>query len=155
MEIENVTKVLGAVTASFAVLVGGYNVADKLGLWKRDILRWEPSLFSISDGPADGEFKVNVAREKLRDDCMATDFMLDIRASDYIVHHAAPSITTFMGPANHRVETFAYTFTIPHPDRVAAGEATLIAHIHYECPEGNVIVQYPDHPNLRFNITQR
>jgi hypothetical protein len=35
---------------------------------------------------------------------------------------------------------------------ISLGKATLLAHIDYECPEGPVIVNYPDHENLSFNI---
>ena len=152
MDVETITKGIGAVTATFALIGGGYTLTDKLGLLDRDILRWEPAMFEISDGPANEPFRVVVAREKLRDDCTVEDFILDVRSSDLIVHQATPSITKFMGPANDRVDTFAYTFTLSAPDIVAPGEATLIAYIHYGCPEGKKVVQYPDHANLRFNI---
>lgn len=152
MDVESITKGIGVVTATFALIGGGYTLSDKLGLFDREILSWEPALFSISDGPADQPFRVAVAREKKRDDCTVEDFILDVRASDLIVHPVTPSVTKFMGPANNRVDTFAYTFTIDNPSNVTPGEATLIAYIHYGCPEGKVVVQYPDHENLRFNI---
>ena len=155
MDLDGFKTSIGIATACVALATGGYQAADKFGWLQRPILEWSPEHFSITDGPADGEFKADVARVKLRDDCTVEDFILDVRASDNIVHLATPSITKFMGPANNRVDTFAYTFTINEPNNVAAGEATLIAYIHYGCPEGKVVVQYPDHPNLRFTIIER
>ena len=67
-DIENITKGIGVVTATFALIGGGYTLYDKLGI-EDPILEWAPQYFEISDGPADGEFRVIVAREKLRDDC--------------------------------------------------------------------------------------
>ena len=154
MDLDNITKGIGAVTATLALVGGGYTLSDKLGVFDKDILTWAPEYFEISDGPATGEFKVSVAREKHRDDCTVTDFILDIRDSENIVHKVTPSITKFMGPATNRVDTFAYKITIDEPEKVALGEATLIAYIHYECPEGQVVVNYPDHQNTRFNITR-
>jgi hypothetical protein len=45
--------------------------------------------------------------------------------------------------------------TIEKPESVALGSAKLIARITYKCPEGNVIIAYPDHKNLNFNIEGR
>lgn len=151
MDIENITKGIGAVTAVLALVGGGYTLYDKIG-FSDPILTWAPEHFSISSGPATGSFKVAVAREKHRDDCTVTDFILDVRDSELFVHKATPSITKFMGPATDKVDTFAYSITLDKPEEVAVGEATLIAYIHYECPEGQVVVNYPDHQNLRFNI---
>ena len=150
IDVENITKGIGIVTATFALIGGGYTLFGKFE--DKSILEWSPEHFEISDGPADGEFKVSVAREKHRDDCTVEDFILDIRDSEYIVHKAKPSITKFMGPATDKVDTFAYKMTIENPSEVAKGEATLVAYIHYGCPEGQVVVNYPDHQNLRFNI---
>jgi hypothetical protein len=152
IELENVKTYIGVVTAGIALATGGYQAADKFGWLERPILEWAPEHFSISDGPVDGEFKVTVARAKLRDDCTVEGFILDVRDSELIVHQGTPSITTFMGPANNRVDTFAYNFVFDAPEKVAPGEATLIAYINYGCPEGKVVVQYPDHANLRFNV---
>ena len=154
MDIDGITKGIGAITATFALVGGGYTLSDKLGVFDKDILTWAPEHFEISDGPSTGEFKVSVAREKHRDDCTVTDFILDVRDSEYLVHRATPSITKFMGPATDRVNTFAYTITIDDPEKVNTGEATLLAYIHYECPEGQVVVNYPDHQNTRFNIIE-
>lgn len=151
MDIENITKGVGVVTAALALVGGGYSLYDKIG-FDDPILTWAPEHFVISSGPADGPFKVAVAREKHRDDCTVTDFILDVRDSELFVHKATPSITKFMGPATDKVDTFAYSITLDKPEVVATGEATLIAYIHYDCPEGQVVVNYPDHQNLRFNI---
>jgi len=151
MDIDNITKGVGAVTAALALVGGGYSLYDKIG-FDDPILTWAPEHFAISSGPADGSFKVAVAREKHRDDCTVTDFILDVRDSELFVHKATPSITKFMGPATDKVDTFAYSVTLDKPEEVAIGEATLIAYIHYGCPEGQVVVNYPDHQNLRFNI---
>jgi hypothetical protein len=153
-DLDNITKGIGVVTASLALIGGGYTLYDKLGI-EDPILAWAPEYFEISDGPADGEFKVIVAREKFRDDCKVTGFRLEIRDSEFIVHPATPSITKFSGPANDKIDKFGYKITLEghHKDKVALGEATLLAHIDYECPEGPVVVNYPDHPNLKFNIT--
>jgi len=153
LDAENITKGIGIVTATFAMLGGGYTVWDKFS--SKDILTWAPEYFSVSDGPVSGEYKVTVAREKHRDDCTVTDFTLSVRDSDYMVHPATSSIGKFMGPANDKVDTFAFKMQInlDHHGKVALGEATLVAYIDYDCPEGHIAVTYPDHANLRFNIT--
>ena len=152
IDVENITKGIGVITATLALIGGGYTLYDRIG-FDDPILTWAPEHFEISDGPRNGEFKVAVAREKHRDDCTVTDFILDVRDSELFVHKATPSITKFMGPATDRVDTFAYSITLDNPEKVALGEATLIAYIHYDCPEGQVVVNYPDHPNVRFTIT--
>ena len=155
MDIESITKGIGVVTATFALIGGGYTLYDKLGI-EDPILEWAPEYFQISDGPVTEEFKVIVAREKLRDDCKVTGFRIEVRDSEYIVHPAVPSIAKFSGPANEKIDKFGYKITIEphHQSKVALGKATLLAHIDYDCPEGQVVVNYPDHPNLRFNITE-
>ena len=152
--LDKTKAVIGVVTATVALAGGGYQAAEKFGWLQNPILEWSPEHFSITDGPVNEPFKVTVARVKLRDDCTVDGFFLDVRDSELIVHHGTPSITTFMGPATHRVDTFAYTFTFDEPNLVALGEATLIAYINYGCPEGKVVVQYPDHENLRFNVKE-
>ena len=72
MELEYYTKVIGAITASTAMIGGGYTLADKFGVFHKDILKWAPEHFQISDAPANGEFKAVVARQKIRDDCEVT-----------------------------------------------------------------------------------
>jgi len=153
IDVENITKGIGAITAVFALVGGGYTLYDKLG-FDDPILTWAPEHFSITSGPVNGEFKVVVAREKLRDDCSVEGFRLEIRDSEYVVHPAKPSIAKFSGPANDKVDKFGYKITIEkhHQSKVAKGEATLLAHIDYKCPEGEVVVNYPDHQNLSFNI---
>ena len=135
---------------------GGYTLADKVGWFKKDILEWAPEYFQISSAPASGEFTVVVARQKLRDDCEVVNFKIEIRDAEYVVHPAEPSIAVFSGPATTNVEKFGYRFTIEqnHQHRVATGTATLLAHIKYKCPEGEVVVNYPNHPNLNFQIQE-
>src|SRR5210317_1220262 len=153
--IDSITKGIGVVTATFALIGGGYTLYDKLGI-EDPILTWAPEHFQITDGPVNGEFKVEVAREKHRDDCTVTDFTLTIRDSENIVHPATSSIGKFMGPANDKIDTFVYKMQIAenHKHKVAKGTATLIAYIDYDCPEGHISITYPDHPNLRFNILE-
>jgi len=151
-DVESITKGIGVVTATFALIGGGYTLYDKLGI-EDPILKWAPEYFSVTDGETDDDFKVVVAREKLRDDCKVVDFRLEVRDSEFVVHNAIPSITKFSGPANDKIDKFAYYFNIENDEDVEIGEATLLAHIDYECPEGPVIVNYPDHENLRFMIT--
>ena len=151
-DIENLTKGIGVVTATLAMLGGGYTLLDKLE--SKEILTWAPEYFNISNGPVNGEFKVEVAREKHRDDCTVTDFTLTVRDSENIIHPATSSIGKFMGPANDKIDTFAYKMQIAedHRHKVAKGTATLIAYINYDCPEGHIAVTYPDHKNLTFVI---
>lgn len=153
-DVENITKGVGVITATLAMLGGGYTLWDKLE--NKDILTWAPEYFEITDGPVSGEFKVTVAREKHRDDCTVTDFTLSIRDSENIVHPATSSIGKFMGPASDKIDTFAYKMKLAegHVHKVAKGTATLIAYIDYDCPEGHIAVTYPDHDNLKFNITK-
>ena len=153
--IERTTKLVGMVTAVFAVVVGGYTAWDKISksFTDKDIIKWAPEHFKISDGPASGEFQVMVARQKLRDDCKVENFELEVRDSNYIVHTALPSIAKFSGPAGEGIEKFGYLFTIDSKaEDVAKGQATLLAQIDYQCPEGAVVVSYPNHANMNFNI---
>ena len=152
---DEIKKWLGVITASFAVLGGGYTAIEKSNILQKPILTWAPEFFSISNGPANGEFKVIVAREKHRDDCSVEGFKLEVRDSELVMHTAKPSITKFSGPASNKVDKFAYNITIENPESVAAGTATLMAHIDYKCPEGAKIVNYPDHINLTFEITKQ
>lgn len=156
MEVESITKTVGAVSAVIAMAGGGYTLADKVGWLKKDILNWAPEHFQISSAPVSGEFTVVVARQKLRDDCEVVNFKLEVRDANYVVHPATPSIAVFSGPASATVDKFGYRFTIEqdHQQRVATGTATLLAHIKYKCPEGDVVVNYPNHPNLNFQIQE-
>lgn len=152
MDIESITKPVAAVTAVMAMIGGGYSLYDKIKLPPKDIIKWDAEHFSISNGSAFEQFKVVVARQKIRDDCTVEDFTLEVRDSGFIVHKANPSIAKFSGPASPTVDKFGYTMTIDNPETVAAGDAKLIARIVYKCPEGNVVISYPDHKNLTFNI---
>ena len=153
-DIENITKGIGVVTASLALIGGGYTLWDKLE--SKDILTWAPEHFEISDGPSDGTFDVIVAREKHRDDCSVEGFTLEVKDSKYMVHAASPGLTKFSGPASDKIDKFGFTFTIDeeHRSMIDPGPATLLARIDYACPEGPVVVAYPDHDNLKFNITE-
>jgi hypothetical protein len=150
--IDDASKSIGLVTASLAMVGGGWTLADRIGIFKKEILEWSPEYFNISDGSASDEFKVVVARKKNRDDCEVTNFKLEVRDSDFVVHPAKPSIATFSGPASPDVDKFGYKFKLDTEQKVATGRATLLAHIKYKCPEGEVIVNYPNHKNLNFNI---
>lgn len=154
MEVEKITKYIGALTACFALIGGGYTATDKIGNYFKDneILVWAPEHFSVSDGPANEEFKVVIARQKKRDDCSVISFKIEIKDSEYIVHEAKPNIAVFSGPATPTIDKFGYKFTINMPESVASGRATLLSHILYKCPEGEVLINYPSHNNLSFNI---
>ena len=155
IDTDSITKPVAAVTAIMAMIGGGYTLYDKIKLPPKDILRWDAEHFSITNGPASGSFKVVVARQKIRDDCTVEDFSLEVRDSDYMVHKASPSVAKFSGPASPTVDKFGYAMTIESPEKVALGEAKLIARIMYKCPEGNVVIAYPDHKHLTFNIGGR
>jgi hypothetical protein len=152
LDVDRTTKLIGAVTALFAMVGGGYTATDKLGLFRKPILEWSPEYFSITDGPANSEFAVVAARKKIRDDCSVEQFYLEVRDARYIVHQANPSIAKFSGPATDKIDKFGYTITLENPSKVSPGRATLLAHIRYKCPEGDVLINYPDHANLTFEI---
>lgn len=152
MDIDRATKSIGAATALFAMVGGGYTAGDKLGLFRKPVLEWSPEHFSISSGAPDGEFSVIAARRKIRDDCSVEQFYLEVRDAKYIVHKATPSIAKFSGPATDKIDKFGYTISIDEPTKVAIGRATLLAHIRYKCPEGEILLNYPDHGNLTFEI---
>jgi hypothetical protein len=154
-DIENITKGIGAITATLALIGGGYTLWDKLE--SKDILTWAPEHFQISDGPVDGTFDVIIAREKHRDDCSVEGFTLEVKDSKYMVHTASPSVAKFSGPASDKIDKFGFSFTIDkeHQHMIPTGEATLLAQIDYQCPEGPVVVNYPDHENLKFTIESK
>jgi hypothetical protein len=154
VDVENITKGIGVVTATFALIGGGYTLWDKLE--SKDILTWAPEHFLISDAPKDGTFDVVVAREKHRDDCSVEGFTLEVKDSKHHVHTVSPSISKFSGPASEKIDKFGYSFTIDeeHRGMIEPGPATLLARIDYACPEGAVVVSYPDHDNLGFTITE-
>jgi hypothetical protein len=149
---DSIIKPIAAATAIVTLLGGGYSLYEKMKPGPKNILEWDADHFSISNGPASGEFKVVVARQKIRDDCTVEAFGLEVRDADYIVHKASSSVSIFSGPASPTVEKFGYTITIEKPENVALGTAKLLARITYKCPEGNVVIAYPDHKNLNFNI---
>ena len=153
LNLETITKSIGVVTASLALMGGSYTLWDKVKPAK-PILTWHGEYFSIESGPADKDRAVVVAREKHRDDCEVAAFKLEVKDSQFQVHAANSSISVFSGPASHKVDKFGYRITILDPSKVAPGPAVLMANIKYKCPEGEVIVNYPDHPNLTFNITK-
>jgi hypothetical protein len=152
IDTDSITKPIAVVTAVMAMLGGGYSLYDKIKLPPKDILRWDAEHFSVSSGPASGSFKVIVARQKIRDDCTVEDFGLEVRDADYMVHKAIPSVAKFSGPASPTVDKFGYTMSVENPENVASGTAKLIARITYKCPEGNVVIAYPDHKNLSFSV---
>ena len=152
IDAETITKPIAVVTAVMAMIGGGYSLYDKIKLPPKDILKWDADHFNITSGPASGQFKVVVARQKIRDDCTVEDFSLEVRDSDYMVHKANPSVAKFSGPASPTVDKFGYTMIVDNPRAVAPGTAKLIARIMYKCPEGNVVIAYPDHKNLMFTI---
>lgn len=148
---DNLKKYIGVATASFAAIGGAYTTIDNMGVFKNPIVEWVPEYFNISDGPADGEFRVVVARKKFRD-CAVEKFTLEIKDANFVVHKANSSVAVFSGPATKEVDKFAYKITIENPRDVAPGKANLLAHIDYKCPDGAQTVNYPNHPNLTFNI---
>lgn len=152
IDLERPKAWIGIITATFALIGGGYTAVEKTGVLKKPIITWDPNNFSVSDAPARGEFKVVVAREKHRDDCKVTNFKIEVRDSAFVVHSAKPSIMIFSGPANNRVDKFGFKFTIEDPKEVASGKAMLLGQLEYKCPEGDKIIAYPDHNNLTFNI---
>lgn len=156
LSVEPITKIIAMLTAVVTLAGGSYAFGDKLGWFKKDILRWSPEHFSISSGPINKPFNVIVARQKLREDCEVTDFRLEIRDSSLRVHPVKPDITVFAGPAGDKVDKFAYSISIPkdHQGQIAPGKAVLLGRIKYKCPEGEVLVQYPRHANMQFEITK-
>lgn len=152
IDLEKPKAWLGIFTAAFALVGGGYTTVEKFGVFKKPIITWDPDHFSVSDGPASGEFKVVVAREKHRDDCKLTNFKLEVKDSDLIMHTAKPSISAFSGPANNKVDKFSYKFRLDDPREVKSGIAVLLGQLEYKCPEGDVVIPYPDHKNLEFKI---
>jgi len=153
ISLETITKSIAAVTASLALAGGGYSLWDKLKP-VQPILTWHGQYFKIASGAAGGEFAVIVAREKHRDDCEVKEFKLEVKDAEFQVHTAKSSVSVFSGPASNKIDKFGYRITLADPTRVAPGTATLMANIKYRCPEGEIIVNYPDHPNLTFTITR-
>lgn len=152
MELPKVTPVIQFVTASFALVVGGYTVGDKFGWFQKEILEWAPEHFSVSDAKIGEPVTVIAARIKKRDDCSVESFVPAVRDAKGLVHEATPSLSKFTGPAGPEVDTFGYQLKISQTEPIAPGRATLIATIRYKCPEGERTVTYPRHKNLTFEL---
>ena len=152
MELKDFTTFAQGVAAVVAVVVGSYTVGDKFGLFERNIVIWSPEHFSIKATTAHEPILVTVARIKKRDDCSVEKFTPLIRDANNIVHNATTSTPVFSGPAGTKIDTFTYELILNSKERVASGQATLLASIKYKCPEGERVVQYPDHANLKFML---
>ena len=154
MELPKITPVVQFVTASFALVVGGYTAGDKFGWFQRPILDWAPEHFSIATAKIGEPITVTVARIKKRDDCSVEGFEPTVRDSSGMVHAAVPSMSKFTGPAGPEIDKFTYQLTLSDKETVAAGQATLLATIKYKCPEGERTVTYPRHQNLTFMMEE-
>jgi hypothetical protein len=152
--IEKTTKVIAAAAASISVVGGSWTLGEKSGLFQREILEWAPEHFQVTNGRADGGFRVTAARKKLRDDCTVEDFRIGVLDQDGLIHEAKPSVTKFAGPTGDNVEKFGFRITLVSPDEVTPGNAKLIAQIKYKCPEGEKNLAYPNHRNLSFTIEE-
>jgi hypothetical protein len=152
--IEKTTKVIAAAAASISVVGGGWTLTEKSGLFHKEILEWAPEHFNISNGRADGGFRVVAARRKARDDCTVEDFRIGIIDQDGVAHEAKPSFSRVSVPASDKVHRFGYRISLMTPDEVAPGKAQLVAQIRYKCPEGDKTISYPTHDNLTFIIEE-
>jgi len=155
MEIGKLTPVVQFVTASLAVVVGGYTAGDKFGWFDRAIIEWAPEHFNIAPARIGDPIRVTVARIKKRDDCSVESFMPSIRDAGGMVHEATPSMSKFSGPAGPSVDTFTYDLVVSDKNPVQPGVATLLASIKYKCPEGERTVQYPRHQKLTFALESK
>jgi len=124
ISLEIITKGIAAITASLALVGGGYTLWDKLKP-VQPILTWHGEYFKIESGPANSEFAVIVAREKHRDDCEVKEFKLEVKDSAFQVHTAKSSVSVFSGPASNKIDKFSYRITLPNFTKVAPGTATL------------------------------
>lgn len=154
MELPKLTPVVQFVTASFALVVGGYTAGDKFGWFQRPILEWAPEHFKISPTKIGDPIHVTVARIKKRDDCSVEAFTPTVRDAAGVMHDATPSISKFTGPAGDQIDTFAYQLKLSDKELIAPGIATLTAIIKYKCPDGERVVTYPRHKNLSFRLEQ-
>lgn len=152
MEIKDLTSAAQAAAAIIATVVGSYTLGDKFGLFDKRILEWAPEHFKIEAVSHKDPILVTVARIKKRDDCSVESFTVAVKDSRGMMHDAKPSMSKFSGPATPRIDTFTYEMKITSKEHFTPGIATLLATIKYKCPEGEKIVQYPDHKNLTFNI---
>jgi hypothetical protein len=150
MELPKLTPVVQFVTATFALLVGGYTAGDKFGWFQRPIIEWAPDHFKIPAAKIGQPINVTVARIKRRDDCSVEAFTPTVRDAAGMMHDATPSTSKFTGPAGDQIDTFAYQLKLSEKDAVTPGKATLTAIIKYKCPEGERVVTYPRHENLSF-----
>lgn len=150
MDFPKLTPVVQFVTASFALVVGGYTAGDKFGWFQRPILEWAPEHFKIEPAKIGTPVNVTVARIKKRDDCSVESFVPTIRDAAGMVHDAVPSNSKFTGPAGDQVDLFTYQLKVSSKEPIAEGKATLTAIIKYKCPEGERVVTYPRHENLSF-----
>jgi len=140
------------VTASFALVVGGYTAGDKFGWFQKPILEWSPDHFKIPAAKIGQPVNVTVARIKKRDDCSVERFEPTVRDAAGMIHAATPSMSKFTGPAGPDIDTFTYQLKVSDKEPIAPGKATLLATITYKCPEGERTVTYPRHANLTFTM---
>ena len=147
----DVAKTISAIAASVAALGGGYTLADKFGWFDKAILEWAPEHFKIV-AEESKPINVTVARIKKRDDCSVESFTPSIRDAAGMVHEATTTASKFSGPAGPEIDTFTYQLTMVRKEKIASGNATLLATIKYKCPEGERVVQYPRHANLNFYL---
>lgn len=146
------TPVVQFVTASFALVVGGYTAGDKFGWFQKPILEWSPDHFKIPATKIGQPVNVTVARIKKRDDCSVEGFEPTVRDAAGMIHAATPSMSKFTGPAGPDIDTFTYQLKVSDKEPIAPGKATLLATIKYKCPEGERTVTYPRHANLTFTL---
>jgi hypothetical protein len=152
VELPKLTPVVQFVTASFALVVGGYTAGDKFGWFQRPVLEWAPEHFKIATAKIGSPVNVTVARIKKRDDCSVEGFEPTVRDAAGMIHAATPSMTKFTGPAGPEIDTFTYQLKLSDKEPVAPGKATLLATIKYKCPEGERTITYPRHQNLSFML---
>jgi len=152
MELPKLTPVVQFVTATFALLAGGFTVGDKFGLLSNPVLEWAPEHFKIASTTIGQPVFVTVARIKKRDDCSVEAFEPTVRDASGQIHPATPSMNKFTGPAGPDIDTFTYQLKISDKEPIAHGKATLLATIKYKCPEGERTVTYPRHKNLTFDL---
>jgi hypothetical protein len=152
MELPKLTPVVQFVTASFALVVGGYTAGDKFGWFQKPILEWSPDHFKIPATKIGQPVNVTVARIKKRDDCSVEGFEPTVRDAAGMIHAATPSMSKFTGPAGPEIDTFTYQLKVSDKEPIAPGKATLLATIKYKCPEGERTVTYPRHANLTFTL---
>jgi hypothetical protein len=152
MELPKLTPVVQFVTASFALVVGGYTAGDKFGWFQKPILEWSPDHFKIPATKIGQPVNVTVARIKKRDDCSVEGFEPTVRDAAGMIHAATPSMSKFTGPAGPDIDTFTYQLKVSDKEPIAPGKATLLATIKYKCPEGERTVTYPRHANLTFTL---